>query len=48
MAKDLQQLGTPDLVTLKQPRRTMGLFVLLLGGKVSTHSPLQNDPTFIP
>ena len=47
-AKDLQQLGTPDLQSLKQPRRTMGLFVLLLRGKVSAYSLLQNDPTFIP
>ena len=47
-AKDIQQLGTPDLGSLKQPRRTMGIFVLILGDKVSTYSLLQNDPTFMP
>ena len=36
----VQWLGIPDLESLKLLRRTMGIFVLLLGGKVSIYSLL--------
>ena len=34
----VQWLGIPDLESLKLLRRTMGLFVLLLGAKASDYS----------